>query len=123
MNVLGGERYKNPSKEVKEYLKGFYGRPPAPIDPEVAHKIIGDDETISCRPADLLEPELEKFQKEGEEMGIISKEEDVLTFALYPAVAPKFLRGETEEEPLAPPKSEAVATTPSDHTHGVSGLC
>ncbi len=113
MNVLGGERYKNPSKEVKEYLKGFYGRPPAPIDPEVAHKIIGDDETISCRPADLLEPELEKFQKEGEEKGIISKEEDVLTFALYPAVAPKFLRGETEEEPLAPPKSEAAATTPS----------
>ncbi|MFA0834777.1 MAG: sodium-extruding oxaloacetate decarboxylase subunit alpha [Methanobacterium formicicum] len=105
MNVLGGERYKNPSKEVKEYVKGFYGRPPAPIDPEIAHKIIGDEEPITCRPADLLEPELEKFRTEGDEKGIITKEEDVLTFAIYPAVAPKFLKGEAEEEPLAPPKS------------------
>ncbi len=113
MNVLGGERYKNVSKEVKEYIKGFYGRPPAPIDLEIAHKIIGDEEPITCRPADLLEPELEKFRAEGEEMGIINKEEDVLTFTLYPAVAPKFLRGETEEEPLVPPKSDNGSSTPS----------
>jgi len=113
MNVLGGDRYKNVSKEVKEYIKGFYGRPPAPIDPEIAHKIIGDEEPITCRPADLLEPELEKFRAEGEEMGIIKKEEDVLTFTLYPAVAPKFLRGETEEEPLVPPKSDNCSSTPS----------
>ncbi|MDO5836543.1 MAG: sodium-extruding oxaloacetate decarboxylase subunit alpha [Methanobacterium sp.] len=112
MNVLGGERYKNVSKEVKEYIKGFYGRPPAPIDPEIARKIIGDNETITCRPADLLEPELEKFKAEGEELGIIKKEEDVLTFTLYPAVALKFLRGETEEEPLAPPKSDNNNITP-----------
>lgn len=125
LNVLGGERYKNPSKEVKEYVKGFYGRPPAPIDPEIAHKIIGDEETISCRPADLLEPELEKFQKEGEELGIIKKEEDVLTFALYPAVAQKFLRGDAEEEPLVPPKSEAAATAaptvPTEYQVDVDG--
>jgi len=113
MNVLGGERYKNVSKEVKEYIKGFYGRPPAPIDPEIAHKIIGDEEPITCRPADLLEGELEKFRAKGKEMGIISKEEDVLTFTLYPAVAPKFLRGETEEEPLIPPKSDTGTSTPS----------
>ena len=112
MNVLGGERYKNVSKEVKEYIKGFYGRPPAPIDPEIAHKIIGDEKPITCRPADLLEGELEKFTAEGKEMGIIKKEEDVLTFTLYPAVAPKFLRGETEEEPLAPPKSDNGTSTP-----------
>lgn len=54
-------------------MKGFYGRPPAPIDSEIAHKIIGDEEPITCRPADLLEPELDKFRKEGEEMGIIKK--------------------------------------------------
>ncbi|EKQ54580.1 MAG: oxaloacetate decarboxylase alpha subunit [Methanobacterium sp. Maddingley MBC34] len=113
MNVLGGEQYKNPSKEVKEYIKGFYGRPPAPIDPEIAHKIIGDEEPITCRPADLLEPELEKFRAEGEKMGIIKKEEDVLTFTLYPAVAPKFLKGETEEETLAPPKSDNGSCAPS----------
>src|SRR5690606_23798518 len=77
------------------------------------HKIIGDEEPITCRPADLLEPELDKFRKEGEEMGIIKKEEDVLTYALYPAVAPKFLRGEVEEEPLTPPKTESPAESPA----------
>ncbi len=112
MNVLGEERYKNPSKEVKEYVKGFYGRPPAPIDPEIAHKIIGDEEPITCRPADLLEPELENFRKKGEEIGIIKKEEDVLTFTLYPAVAPKFLKGEAEEEPLTPPRSDSPVEEP-----------
>jgi pyruvate carboxylase subunit B len=125
MNVLGGERYKNVSKEVKEYIKGYYGRPPAPIDPEVAHKIIGDNETITCRPADLLEPELEKFREEGEEMGIINKEEDVLTFALYPAVAPKFLKGEVEEEALAPPKKDDapsdIPSLPTEYQVDVDG--
>ena len=125
MNVLGEERYKNPSKEVKEYVKGFYGKPPAPIDPEIAHKIIGDEEPITCRPADLLEPELEKYRKEGEEMGIIQKEEDVLTFTLYPAVAPKFLKGEAEEEPLTPPKtdspSEEPASLPTEYQVDVDG--
>ncbi len=113
MNVLGGERYKNSSKEVKEYVKGFYGRPPAPIDPEIARKIIGDEEPITCRPADLLKPELEEFRKKGEEMNIIKKEEDVLTFTLYPAVAPKFLKGEAEEEPLTPPPSDSPAEEPA----------
>lgn len=113
MNVLGGERYKNVSKEVKEYLKGFYGRPPAPINAEVSQQIIGDEKPIDCRPADLLEDELDKFREEGEEMGIIKKEEDVLTFTLYPAVAPKFLKGEAEEEPLTPPKSDAPSAEPS----------
>ncbi|HHX99998.1 MAG TPA: sodium-extruding oxaloacetate decarboxylase subunit alpha [Methanothermobacter sp.] len=125
MNVLGEERYKNPSKEVKEYVKGFYGRSPAPIDPEIAHKIIGDEKPITCRPADLLEPELEKYRKEGEEQGIIKKEEDVLTFALYPAVAPKFLKGETEEEALTPPlndsPSEKPASLPSEYQVDVDG--
>ncbi|MDD3754097.1 MAG: sodium-extruding oxaloacetate decarboxylase subunit alpha [Methanobacterium sp.] len=125
MNVLGEERYKNPSKEVKEYVKGFYGRSPAPIDPEIAHKIIGDEKPITCRPADLLEPELEKYRKEGEEKGIIKKEEDVLTFALYPAVAPKFLKGEAEEEALTPPlndsPSEKPASLPSEYQVDVDG--
>lgn len=125
MNVLGEARYNNVSKEVKDYIKGFYGRPPAPINKEVAHKIIGDDETITVRPADLLKPELEKFRKEGEEMGIIKKEEDVLTYALYPAVAPKFLRGEVEEEPLKPPEentqNEEPTGLPTEYTVDVDG--
>jgi pyruvate carboxylase subunit B len=125
MNVLGDERYNNPSKEVKEYVKGLYGKTPAPIDPEIAHKIIGDEEPVTCRPADLLEPELEKFREEGEDMGIIKKDEDILTFTLYPAVAPKFLRGEIEEEPLTPPisdsPSEEPASLPTEYQVDVDG--
>jgi pyruvate carboxylase subunit B len=124
MNVLGGERYKNVSKEVKDYIKGYYGRPPAPINKDIALKIIGDAEVIDSRPADLLEPELEKFRIEGEEMGIIKKDEDVLTFALYPAVAPKFLRGEVIEEPLEKPKeveSTDITSIPTEYNVEVDG--
>jgi pyruvate carboxylase subunit B len=124
MNVLSGERYKNVTKEVKEYIKGYYGRPPAPINKEVAMKIIGDAEVIDSRPADLLEPELEKFRTEGEKLGIIKKDEDVLTYALYPAVAPKFLRGEVIEEPLEKPKkveSTITAAIPTEYNVEVDG--
>ena len=100
MNVINGERYKIVSNEVKEYMKGNYGRSPAPINEEIAKKIIGDEERITCRPADLIEPEYEKFKKEGEELGIIKKEEDILTLAMLPPVAKQFLKGELEEEPF-----------------------
>ncbi len=113
MNVLSGERYKNVTKEVKEYIKGYYGRPPAPINKKIAMKIIGNAEIIDTRPADLLKPELENFRAEGEKMGIIKKDEDILTYALYPAVAPKFLRGEIIEEPLEKPKDAESANTSS----------
>ena len=100
LNVLMGERYKVIPKEVKDYVRGLYGRPPAPISPEIIGKVIGD-EPIHCRPADLLKPEYEKRKKEAEEIGIAKSEEDILTYILYPAIAPKFLKGEVEEEVLA----------------------
>ncbi len=124
MNVLGGERYKNVSKEVKDYIKGYYGRPPAPVNSTVAKKIIGNAEIIDSRPADLLEPELEKFRSEGEKMGIIKKDEDILTYALYPAVAPKFLRGEVIEESLEKPKeveSTSSGALPTEYNVEVDG--
>ena len=102
MNVLGGERYKTVSNEVKEYMKGMYGKSPAPVDPEISKRIIGDEEVITCRPADLLEPEFDKFKSEGEEKGFVKSDEDALTYALYPPIAPKFLKGEAEEEELKP---------------------
>ncbi len=101
LNVLMGERYKVIPKEVKDYVRGLYGRSPAPISPEIVGKVIGDEEPIHCRPADLLKPEYEKRKKEAEEMGIAKSEEDILTYILYPAIAPKFLKGEMEEEALA----------------------
>jgi len=107
MNVLVGERYKVVPKEVKDYVRGLYGKPPAPIDEEVKAKIIGDEEVITCRPADLLPPQLHQLKEEAEKLGIIKKEEDLLTYALYPAIAVKFLKGELREEPL-PEKREAA---------------
>ena len=102
-NVLAGERYKIVSNEVKDYMKGMYGKPPAPVDEEISKKIIGDEEVITCRPADLLEPEFDKFKSEGEEKGFVKSDEDALTYALYPPIAPKFLKGEAEEEELKAP--------------------
>jgi len=101
-----GERYKVIPKEVRDYVRGIYGRPPAPINKQLLAKVLGDDVAVTCRPADLLPPELEIRTREAEELGIVGKEEDILTYAIYPQIAPKFLKGEAEEEKLQP----AVAT-------------
>ncbi|MBI4345124.1 MAG: pyruvate carboxylase subunit B, partial [Euryarchaeota archaeon] len=100
MNVLVGERYKVISQEVKDYVKGLYGRPPGQINEELKMKIMGEGPPITCRPADMLEPQLEKLKAEAEKLGISKKEEDLITYALYPSVAVKFLKGEVKEEPL-----------------------
>ncbi|HLB70199.1 MAG TPA: sodium-extruding oxaloacetate decarboxylase subunit alpha [Candidatus Methanoperedens sp.] len=104
LNVLLGERYKVVPKEVKDYVKGLYGRTPAPIGKEILTKILGDEKPITCRPADLIPPELDRITKEAHALGIVKKPEDILTFALYPAIAPKFLRGEMKEEALEVPR-------------------
>jgi pyruvate carboxylase subunit B len=108
LNVLAGERYKQVTQEVKNYCLGYYGRPPAEIDPEVRKKVIGNSKPIECRPADLLEPQLEELKKEANKLGILKKEEDLLTYALYPQVATKFLKGELKEEAIPAPKKETV---------------
>jgi len=89
LNVVLGERYKVIPAEVKNYVRGYYGRPPAPIDPEVKKKVIGDEEPIDCRPADLIPPALEQARAE---IGDLARsEEDVLSYALFPQVARPFL--------------------------------
>jgi len=89
LNVLNGERYKMVAKEIKEYLHGRYGKEPYEIDPELRKKIIGDDEVITCRPADLLEPEFEKLKEKYKD--IARTDEDVLSLALFENVATDFL--------------------------------
>lgn len=86
MNVLAGERYELVSKEVKDYVKGLYGQSPAPIDPVVREKILGDETPITCRPADLLAPML-PTATDGVDPKMIKKEEDILSFCLFPEVA------------------------------------
>ncbi len=90
LNVLSGERYKMITKESKGLLRGEYGQVPGEVNEEVRRKAIGDDEVITCRPADLIEPELEKYKAEA---GDLAKcEEDVLSYALFPQVAETFLK-------------------------------
>ncbi len=90
LNVLLGERYKMVPKEAKDYVRGLYGKPTVPIKEEIKKKIIGDEEVYTGRPADLLEPELDKLKNEIKEY--IEQEEDVLTYALFPQVAIDFFK-------------------------------
>jgi len=89
LNVILGERYKVIPQEVKNYVKGMYGRPPAPIDPEIKKKVLGDEEPIDCRPADLIPPGMEQARAEIGEL--TQSEEDVLSYALFPQVARPYL--------------------------------
>ena len=87
-NVILGQRYKMVTKEFKGLVRGDYGRTPAPISPEFTKQILGDTQPITCRPADLLEPEVAKMKAEAAKWAI--QEEDALTYAMFPQVAPKF---------------------------------
>ncbi|MDR3601892.1 MAG: acetyl-CoA carboxylase biotin carboxyl carrier protein [Desulfosporosinus sp.] len=91
LNVLSGARYKLVPGEVKAYVRGQYGRPPAPIDPEIQKRIIGDEEPLTVRPADNLEPGLAKAERES--AGLARSPEDIISYAMFPQVAKKFFEG------------------------------
>ena len=96
-NVLAGERYKNVGAEIKAYCRGEYGRTPAPIDPEVRAKILGEEKPIEGRYADSLPTDT--FEKTAEKLGDTAKcEEDVLSYIAFPAVAEKFFDNRRAEE-------------------------
>ncbi len=97
LNILNGERYKMCAKEIKDYLHGKYGKSPAPVDEEIKKKIIGDDEVITCRPADLLKPEFEELKEKYKD--IARCDEDVLSLALFEAVATEFLTKKYNPQP------------------------
>ncbi len=88
LNVITGERYKMVTKEFKALVKGEYGKTPVPIKKEIKEKIIGSEKQITCRPADLIKPELEGLRNEIKEY--IEQDEDVLSYALFGQVATKF---------------------------------
>ncbi|MBI2851879.1 MAG: sodium-extruding oxaloacetate decarboxylase subunit alpha [Chloroflexi bacterium] len=125
LNVLSGVRYKQITQEVKNYFLGQYGRPPAEVNEELRRTIIGEEAPITVRPADLIKPELEKLREDGRKLGILHKEEDLLTYALYPQVAVKFLRGEIKEEVLATPNQvqtgSALPNLPTEFAVDVDG--
>ena len=101
LNVLSGERYKMVTKESKKILMGEFGQTVKPFDPEVQKKVIGDVEPITCRPADLIEPQLLKLEKEMAQWK--RQDEDVLTYALFPQVALDFFRYREAQETKVDP--------------------
>ena len=104
LNVLTGERYKSVTTEVKHYLQGYYGKAPGNINQQVRSMAIGNADLIECRPADLLDDELDKLRHEVE--GLSRSEEDVLTYAMFPELARTFFQeraaGSLKPEPLLP---------------------
>ncbi|RQD73920.1 MAG: oxaloacetate decarboxylase subunit alpha [Candidatus Syntrophonatronum acetioxidans] len=102
VNVIMGERYKMVSTEVKNYLKGLYGQPPAPMNEELQKKVLKEEKPITNRPADNLAPEMEKSREAIKEL--MEKEEDAITYAIFPQVAEAFFK---RRKGLEPPLHEA----------------
>jgi pyruvate carboxylase subunit B len=114
-NVLGGDRYATVSQELKDYLQGLYGTPPRPADVEVRRQVLGHDEPITIRPADLLEPQVERAREQLQRRGIEATDERVLSFLLFPSPALELFEarssgnGSPAGEAAAAPASEAEA--------------
>jgi pyruvate carboxylase subunit B len=104
LNVLADTRYQTITNEVKLYLQGKYGKPPAEVNAKVRQQAIGNEDVISCRPADLLKPEMDRLRTEIGETA--ESDEDVLTFAMFPDIGREFLEhrrdGTLEPEALEP---------------------
>jgi pyruvate carboxylase subunit B len=116
LNVLTGERYKVITSETRNYFRNLYGTPPGPVNEEARKLAIGDEKPIDRRPADLLEPELDRLMKEID--GKARSVEDVLTYALFPVVAMEFFEereaGTLKPEPLETPE-EGLPEAPMPH--------
>lgn len=111
LNVVSGGRYKMFTKESKALLRGEYGRLPGEVNEEVRKKAIGDEEVITCRPADLLKPELDAYREQMK--GIAIQDEDVLSYALFPQVATKFFEARKNGFPAAQSAAPAPAAAPA----------
>ncbi len=127
LNVLTGERYKSITNEVKRYVQGGYGKPPAPIDAALRRRAVGNEPAIEARPADFLKPELDRLRQEIGDLA--ESETDVMIYAMFPDVGRNFLQGRRDgnlqPEPFIPPSAdnhpasgEQVPTEFSVSVHG-----
>jgi len=121
LNVMNGERYKTISKETAGILKGEYGATPAAVDPELQRQVLDGEEAIECRPADLLEPEMERLQvelhwkAEEEKVSLAAGEreiDDVLSYALFPQIGWEFLKHRGQPEHFEAPPDENAEESP-----------
>ncbi len=112
LNVLAGKRYEMISNETRQYVAGYYGRSPAPVDAKLEKKILGKEKKITCRPADLLPPGLPQAAKELDPK-LIQTEEDILSYCMFPAVALDYFKWrakpEGERDPIPADSEETIA--------------
>src|SRR5487761_222502 len=114
-NVIGGARYATVTRELKDYLQGLYGRPPVPADHELRRLVLGREEPITIRPADLLEPQVENSRRQVKKMGFEPSDDNVLIHLMFPSLAPEYLSGPpAPAAQKAPPESVAQAAAPAD---------
>jgi pyruvate carboxylase subunit B len=111
LNVLTGARYKSITNEVKNYLLGHYGKAPGKINEEVRRLAVGNETVVTCRPADLLDDEMNKLKSESETFA--QSEEDVLTYAMFPDIAQTFLQERNANTLKPEPLLSKEATTTS----------
>ena len=111
-NVIGGERYATVTQELKDYLQGLYGRPPVPADHELRRLVLGREEPITIRPADLLEPQVENSRRQVRKLGFEPSDDNVLIHLMFPSLAPEYLSG-PPAKPIEKSLSEPVAALPA----------
>jgi pyruvate carboxylase subunit B len=109
-NVIGGERYATVTQELKDYLQGLYGRPPVPADHELRRLVLGREEPITIRPADLLEPQVENSRQQVRKLGFEASDDNVLIHLMFPSLAPEYLSGPA---PKAPAKEVVRPAAPA----------
>jgi pyruvate carboxylase subunit B len=107
-NIIGGERYATVTQELKDYLQGLYGRPPIPADPELRRLVLGREEPITIRPADLLEPQVEGARQQLRKMNLDTSDDSVLIQLLFPNLAIDYLR---DPGPAAAEKARPAAVS------------
>ncbi|HEX7262727.1 MAG TPA: pyruvate carboxylase subunit B [Candidatus Dormibacteraeota bacterium] len=110
-NIIGGDRYATVTQELKDYLQGLYGRPPVPADPELRRLVLGREEPITIRPADLLEPQVEAARQQLRKMNLDTSDDSVLIALLFPNLVIDYLR---EPDPAAKDKKRPVEVTTAD---------
>jgi pyruvate carboxylase subunit B len=112
-NVIGGERYATVTQELKDYLQGLYGRPPVPADPELRRLVLGREEPITIRPADLLEPQVDGARLQLRKMGVEVTDDAVLIQLLFPNLAASYRKKDaTPAAPKPPPATVTTAPSP-----------
>ena len=117
-NVIGGDRYATVTQELKDYLQGLYGRPPVAADAQLRRLVLGREQPITIRPADLLEPQVELARQQVRKLGFDPNDDAVLIHLMFPSLAPEYMKGpqriSKDGEKPAPAAAPAPPSAPPE---------